>query len=64
MFIELVETSDDISTIGLGAMFPTQITIDGTKGLFIAPTSSDAVSPALRVLRFHAIGQFQIPTEP
>jgi len=48
----------DCATSGLGVLFPTVITPEGMKGLFVVPFDN---KPILRVLRFQAAGQFQLP---
>jgi hypothetical protein len=51
----------DCATSGLGVLFPTVITPEGMKGLFVVPIRDSKERPMLRVLRFNATGRFHIP---
>ena len=56
-FPELLPKTTACISPGLGVFFPTEITVDGMKGLFVAPNeNSSAGKPELRVLRFQASG--------
>ena len=48
------------NTLGLGAFFPTVISTNGIKGLFVAPIDFNPDEPELRVLRFQATGRFHV----
>jgi len=53
--------ASDCATLALGILFPTVITPEGMVGLFVYPVDFDPGHPKLRVLRFHATGQFHLP---
>ena len=53
--------ASDCATLALGILFPTAITPEGMVGLFVYPVDFDPGHPKLRVLRFHATGQFHLP---
>jgi hypothetical protein len=55
-----VPWASSCNPLGLGVFFPTVISTNGIKGLFVAPIDFNPDEPELRVLRFQATGRFHV----